>query len=211
MTVAAKYRMNFEDFCVLVPEGQKADLIDGVIHMASPDNIEHYDLCAWFVRVLGDFKDEMGLRGRFFGSRIAFRLDDENSPEPDMAYLSAQRLDLIRQARIDGPPDWALEIASPESINRDYEDKRELYERFGVPEYWILNPMARRLTALRLSRSRKYQEVKPRRGCVFSSVIDGFYVRPAWLWQTPLPRSSAVVAEILEFAKKRRGNGHVAP
>jgi Uma2 family endonuclease len=211
VAVAAEYRVNFDDFCALVHEGQKADLIDGVIYMASPDNIEHHDLLAWFIRLLGDFVDEMKLGGRFFSSRIAFRLDDENSPEPDLAYVKRKRLHLVRKTRINGAPDWALEIVSPESIDRDCKKKRRLYERFKVREYWILNPMEQRLTCLRLSRAGKYEEIRPRSGCIFSNVIAGFFVRPAWLWQSPLPRPADVLAQILEFAKKRKGNGHVAP
>ncbi len=65
----------FEEFCVLVREDQKADLIDGVIYMASPENIEANDLFGWLFTVMSIYAEEKNL-GRVFGSRVAFRLDD---------------------------------------------------------------------------------------------------------------------------------------
>ncbi len=209
MAVAAKYRFDFEDFCALVHEDQKADLIDGVIYMASPENIENYNLFGWLLRLTGDFLDEMNDGGRLFGSRIAFQLDDENAPEPDLAYLLPSRLHLIRKSRIAGRPDWALEIVSPESVERDYETKRKQFEHFKVPEYWIVDPMEQRLTCLLLSGTGKYREVKPRNGIVRSSVITGFCLRVSWLWQSPLPPKNQALAQMLEWARRRQGNGHI--
>jgi Uma2 family endonuclease len=198
MPLAAKYRIGFEDFCSLVNEGQKADLIDGVIYMASPDNVEHYDIFAWFMRLLNDYLEETNCGGRVFGSRVAFRLDDENAPEPDLAYVRPQREDLIQKTRIVGAPDWVLEIVSPESGERDYKRKRRQYEKFGVSEYWIIDPLQQRLTMYRLSRDGKLEEVRPRAGVAVSRVIRGFWVRTSWFWQTPLPSKSQALAEILK-------------
>src|SRR5436853_1266473 len=85
MSTATKYQLyTFEEFCDLIPEGQKADLIDGVIYMASPDNVEHSDLDYWLFRVIADFLDEREILGKLCGSRIAFRLGPTGGPEPDL-------------------------------------------------------------------------------------------------------------------------------
>lgn len=210
MSVATNYRVSYDEFCVLVHEGQKADLIDGIIYMASPDNIESFDLFSWLLRLASDYLEAMDLGGRLFGSRIAFQLDDENAPEPDLAYLRRERLHLIRKSRILGPPDWALEIVSPESSERAYRKKRKQFERFKVPEYWIIDPIEERVTCLRLSRAGKYEEVRPRNGIICSAVIEGFWLRLSWLWQRPLPPKNKVLAEIIALAQqRRRGNGNV--
>jgi Uma2 family endonuclease len=198
MGTASKYRLwNFDDFCALIPEGQKADLIEGVIYVASPDNIEHHGIYGWLYRLLSDFLDATSLGGHVFGSRITFRLDGENSPEPDLAYLSPERSDLIQTNRIDGAPDWAVEIISPDSVDRDYEKKLAQYERFGVSEYWIIDPLEQTMTCYRLGRDGKYKEVRPRKGIIASKVIPGFWVRPTWFWQTPLPNKNETLQEIL--------------
>src|SRR5438105_2940708 len=81
----------FEEFCFLVKDGQKADLIDGVIYMASPDNTDANDLFVWFITLLHLFAELRDL-GKVFGSRVAFRLDDTNSPEPDIAFVKKANL-----------------------------------------------------------------------------------------------------------------------
>jgi Uma2 family endonuclease len=186
----------FEDFCFLVREDQKADLIDGVIYMASPENIEANELFGWLFRLIGDFVEEKGL-GRVFGSRVAFRLDDANAPEPDIAFVSQAHEDRIRRGRVEGAPDLAIEIVSPDSVDRDYEKKRALYQRAGAAEYWIIDELQETVTLLRLTGRGKYREVRPRKGALHSEVLPGFWLRPEWLWQDPRPRKNDVLAQIL--------------
>jgi Uma2 family endonuclease len=185
----------FEDFCVLIREDQKADLIDGVIHVASPENTEANKLFGWLYRLLGDFI-EAGDLGDLFGSRVAFRLDDVNSPEPDLAFVRKSRRRLVLRGRVNGPPDLAVEIVSPESVDRDYEDKRAQYEKAGVKEYWIVDDLREKVTLLRLSPKKKYREVRPRKGELHSQVLPGFWLRSEWLWQEPRPKKDHVLALI---------------
>jgi hypothetical protein len=71
--------------------------------------------------------------------------------------------------------------------------------------------MQERFSCFRLSRAGKYEEVRPRNGVIASSVIRGFWIRPAWLWQRPLPSKTQVLKEIVAPRHKRKENGHVAP
>ena len=192
--------LTFEDFCFLVKDGQKADLIDGVIYMASPDNTEAFRLSKWLLMLLDDFALERDL-GEVFGFRVAFRLDEANAPEPDIGFVCKARLVRVKQGFFDGPPDAAFEIVSPESVERDYQKKRRQYEKFGVHEYWIVDEMEETLTLLRLNRKGKYQEVRPKDGVYRSDVIEGFRLDPAWLWQMPRPRRPTILAELLAASK----------
>jgi Uma2 family endonuclease len=186
----------FEDFCRLVKDGEKADLIGGVIYMASPDNTDANTLFLWLARLLGDFVEERDL-GRVYGSRVAFRLAPKEGPEPDIGFVRKNRLHLIQRGFVDGPPDLAIEIVSPESVDRDYKAKREQYRQHGVREYWIIDEMQQRVTLLRLAAG-AYREVRPRKGILRSRVVKRFWLRPEWLWQDPLPKKSAVLAELLK-------------
>src|SRR6266542_3856557 len=149
----------FEDFCLLVKEGQKADLIDGVIYMASPDSLSSFRLSKWLITITDDYVTELYL-GEIFGIRIAFRLDVRQSPEPDIGFVKKSRLHLAHEGFFDGPPDAAFEIVSPESIERDYFKKRRQYEEYGVREYWIIDQLEETITLLRLNKRGKYQEVR---------------------------------------------------
>jgi Uma2 family endonuclease len=190
-----KIYYTFDDFMTLVKDGEKADLINGVIYMASPDNTDANDLFMWLGGLMHDFAELKDL-GKVYGSRVAFRLDDENSPEPDIGFVRKDRLHLVQRGFVDGPPDAAIEIVSPESVERDYEKKRKQFETAGILEYWIVDEIERKTLFLRLGRNKQYREVKPRKGVFTSTAIPGFWFRPQWLWQEPRPRKADVLAWI---------------
>jgi Uma2 family endonuclease len=185
-TITAK-PYSFEEFCFLVKDGQKGDLINGVIYVASPDKLDANELLVWLTCLIGNFVEAREL-GKIFTSRAAFRIDDEGSPEPDLAFVRKERLHLRRRGFFDGAPDLALEIVSPDSIDRDYKKKRKQYRQAGVAEYWIL---------LRRSANGRYREVRTKKGVLASKVITGFQLRPEWLWQDPRPQALAMVQQLL--------------
>ena len=201
MIVDAEHRVwSFEEFCEWIPEGLKADLIEGVIYVASPDNIKHHNIAMFLNLLIRGYLRRRKIKGHTFGFRIAFRLGDTEGPEPDLAYLAPEHSDRICETYIDGPPDLAVEIISPDSIERDYRKKRKQYERAGVREYWIIDPLEERTTCYRLGSTGKYKEARAQAGKMQSHVIPGFWVKPAWFWQSPLPDEDDALKEILSAA-----------
>jgi Uma2 family endonuclease len=188
--------VTFDEFCFLVSDGQKADLIDGVIYMASPDNTDANEMFAWMLSLLNLFVQTKDL-GKVYGSRVALRFNKKNAPEPDVLFVRKQRLHLVRRGFIAGAADLIMEIVSPESIERDYFKKRRQYQRFKVPEYWIIDEMKQEVTLLRLSVDGKYHTVSARNGVLRSTAVPGFWLRTEWLWKRPLPKTLAVLTEIL--------------
>ena len=186
----------YEDFCQMVREDQKADLIDGVIYVASPENTDANDLFMWLGGLMRDFADYHDL-GKVYGSRVALRLDDKNSPEPDIVFVRKEHAGKIERGGVRGPADLAVEIVSPDSVERDYEKKRRQYERFGITEYWIVDEELQKVTLLRRGPRGKYREVKPRKGVLHSEVLKGFWLRPQWVWQDPRPKKMDVLNQLL--------------
>jgi Uma2 family endonuclease len=193
----------FDDFALLVGENEKADLIDGVIYMASPENTDANELFVWLLSLFHDFVEFHDL-GRIYGSRVAFRLDEKNAPEPDIAFVARRNLHRVQRGRVEGPPDLAVEIVSPDSVERDYETKKRKYAEAGVPEYWIIDEMAEQVTLLSLAAGSKYREVKPKKGILRSKLLPGFWLRPEWLWQAPRPRKAEILAQLLEPPRMTR-------
>jgi Uma2 family endonuclease len=188
MTVGTRSGFHtYTDFCELVGEDKKADLIDGEIYMASPDNTDANDLFLWLICLIKDFVDLREL-GKVFGSRVACRLDNKNGPEPDILFVRQSRRHLIKRGHIVGPPDLVIEIVSPGSVERDYEKKRKQYGRFGVSEYWIIDEDLKKVTLLRLDGKGQYREAKPRKGILHSQVLPGFWLRVEWLWRETRPK-----------------------
>jgi Uma2 family endonuclease len=195
-TITKSRLVPFDEFCQVVKEGQKADLIDGVIYMASPDNTDANEIAGWLYSLTLLFAQRRKL-GKVYHSRVAFRIGEHQGPEPDIAFVRKDRLELVRRGFVDGPPDLAIEVVSPESIERDYEKKRKQYQEAQVPEYWIVDEIEQQVTLLRLDARGRYREVRPRKGVLHSEALAGFWLRPEWLWQQPLPDLTDILAQLL--------------
>ncbi len=179
--------VDVDQFYAEVEDGQKADLIDGVIYMASPDSLNADDVFGFVRGLLWSFVEAKRIGGRICGSRVAFILDRYHAPEPDIAYLRQDRLDEQKGKRVHGPPDLAIEITCEESRDRDHGVKKSMYETAGVREYWIIDPEQNRLDFYVLQDG-KFSPVTPEEGHIFrSTVIPGFWLDTDWLTKGPLP------------------------
>ena len=108
-----------KQFYSLVEDGQKADLIDGVIYLASPDSRISNQLTNFLSRIMSVYCEMKDL-GEIFSSRFAFRLTEINAPEPDVAFVHRERLHFVHATGVNGGPDIAVEIVSRDSRERDY-------------------------------------------------------------------------------------------
>jgi Uma2 family endonuclease len=186
---------SFEEFCEVIEDGQKADLIDGEIFLASPDSTLNYDIQGFLEELLRRYSRKR-CPGKIYGSRVAFRLERRGGPEPDLAFVSEANAYRIRPGYVDGPPDLAIEVVSEDSVARDYVRKRAQYERAGVPEYWIVDPLRREVLCLRLAGEEFVEE--PISGGVARSVaVPGFWIEAAWLFRKPLPDPDRCIERIL--------------
>ncbi len=70
-------------------------------------------------------------------------LDDDNTVQPDLIYVKRERAHIITRRRVNGAPDLVVEIMSPSTGSRDKKQKKALYARFGIREYWIVDPFSR--------------------------------------------------------------------
>ncbi len=189
--------VTFDEFCQLVPDGQKADLIDGVIYMASPD-MRRSDRITNFVHyLLTGFVEGRNIGGEVFGSRFAFQLTEIRAPEPDVAYVRPERLHLVEERCMNGGPDIAVEVVARDSRGRDYNEKRQIYQDAGVAEYWIIDPIQERVEFLRLGQT-GYEIARLENNRIFrTAVLPGFWLNIEWLLEYPLPGAYQCLQEIL--------------
>ncbi|MEW6278365.1 MAG: Uma2 family endonuclease [Candidatus Eremiobacterota bacterium] len=176
-----------DEFYALVPDGQKADLLEGVIYLASPDSSINDRINQFLIVVLGGFVQAHRL-GRVTGSRFAYRLTEHRAPEPDVAVVAASRVASVISPREGlGPPDVAVEIVARDSRSRDYGEKKEIYQSSGVAQYWIIDPLQRRCEFHRLQ-SGRYGLVPLEENRIFRSTsVPGFWLDVDWLIGPDLP------------------------
>jgi Uma2 family endonuclease len=103
---------------------------------------------------------------------------------------------MVKEEFIDGPPDMVMEVVSPDSQVRDWHDKYIAYETSGVREYWVIDPGAMRVEAYVRGRGGKYSRIKETDGCIRSKVLGKLFIRPQWLWQSPLLKMATVLKEL---------------
>ena len=122
-----------------------------------------------------------------------------SSREPDLLFVARDHRDRIADKRVEGPADLVVELISDDSVTRDRVDKSREYEAAGIPEYWLLDPRPRQQRAdfYQLTGAGTYRPVSPDAdGRYHSVVVPGFWLRPDWLWQDPLPAVWTCLAEI---------------
>lgn len=116
--------------------------------------------------------------GQYFHAPVDVFFDDNNGVQPDICFLKSERTFLIDlNEGIMGAPDLIMEIISPGSIRYDRGDKKNLYERFAVKEYWIIDPNNRSVEVF-VMRDNAYvlHEIQESTGKITSSVLSGFEV-----------------------------------
>ena len=113
--------------------------------------------------------------GEVFYAPIDVVLDRENVVQPDLVFVSAANVGLLERRGIMGAPDLVEEVISPGSVRRDRYDKRELYARFGVKEFWLADVANRSLEVLTLQNG-GYQlsSCATGEGKIRSNMLPGF-------------------------------------
>ena len=138
---------------LLTPDDVRHELIDGELIMAPAPIPLHQRVVTRFSNRLGPFIEENGL-GELFTAPIDVYLSETNLVQPDLLFVAAARVSIITETNIQGAPDLVIEVASPRTQEYDLTVKRELYERFGVLEYWVALPRAQAVDALRRENGR---------------------------------------------------------
>lgn len=101
---------------------------------------------------------------------------------PDLVYLSNERAHLARKDAIHGAPDLVVEVLSPSTAGYDRDEKKKLYSRSGVREYWIIDAGARALEVHELGRPRRVRFLQE--GQIFSpGMFPGLKIKPADLFR----------------------------
>ncbi len=163
-----------QDFAEL-PEGTLAELLEGEIFMVPAPIPEHQRISGKLYAFLLQYVERKNL-GEIFFSPIDVFLDEHNVVQPDLVYISEEKRSIIGEKRIEGAPDWIAEILSEGNAYHDLKTKKKLYERHGVAEYWIVDPMERSVEVYRNGESGFKLITASTSGKIESSVLDGFSV-----------------------------------
>ena len=140
MALQQEKNYTIEDIYAL-PDGKRAELIDGRIYDMAPPSTKHQLLISKLNQKIANYIDEKGGNCMVLPAPFAVFLneDDINYVEPDISVICDKNK--LNEKGCNGAPDWIIEIVSPSTSSLDYGIKLFKYRTAGVREYWIINPM----------------------------------------------------------------------
>lgn len=194
-----RLKMTYEEFLAWAGEDLHAEWVNGevIIHMTAKER--HQEIIRFLLEVFGLFNQFFRV-GRFLMAPYQMKLSPEGpGREPDILFVTREHEDRVTDNGLLGPADLVIEVVSDDSVTRDRVEKLEEYEQYGVPEYWIIDPRARRPRAdfYQLDERGQYQPIPIGGDGVYRSrILPGFWLRVDWLWAETLPDSLFAFAEI---------------
>jgi len=163
----------YEEYARLDDE-QRYEIINGELLMAPAPDWTHQDWSRKLFRRLDKFVMERQL-GELAYAPVDVVLDSENVVQPDLLFMAKANLSILQTRGVFDAPDLLIELISPSSVRRDRYVKKELYARFGVKEYWIVDTSNKALEIWKLQ-NRLYELhcMIEEKGKVTSAVLTDF-------------------------------------
>jgi len=141
LPIPKKAAYTYADYAEL-PEGAPYELIDAALVMSPSPSVRHQRVVLQLGRALLNAAEADGA-GEAFVAPMDVSFTDVDTVQPDLIFVSVERRAIIGEQRIEGPPDLVIEVLSPSTAYLDLAQKKRLYEREGVKEYWVVDPEQR--------------------------------------------------------------------
>ena len=171
MSSAVAKKLTYDDYVNLPDDGKRYEIIDGELYVNPSPNTKHQVVLRNLFRAL-DRHVEKNRTGEVFVAPFDVVMSPGTIVQPDILFISKERMDVLTKANVQGVPDIAIEVLSPGTRRKDQTKKRQAYEKHGVQEYWIVDPEDDSVRILRLS-GRKFDYIIVG-GNIRSPLVPGF-------------------------------------
>lgn len=141
-------RLTYRDFVRFPDDGRRHELIDGKHCVTPSPSFRHQRLVMRLARAFWDYLD-LHPAGEMFCVPVDCVMSPFDIVVPDLLLIDNDQTDIVTKKNLRGAPALIAEINSPSTKSRDRRQKRELYARAGVREYWIIDPDANTVTVFR--------------------------------------------------------------
>lgn len=168
---AERKRTTYADY-LKIDDNNRYEVLEGELKMAPASNTVHQSVSRNLEFLIWSFVKKKGT-GQVFYAPIDVVLDDDVVLQPDIVYVSNDNLNIICKNAIQGTPDLAIEIVSPSSVFYDTVEKKEVYRKYGVVEYWLVFPDEKVVEVFVLE-NEKYKEFcrAKKKGTVISKLLS---------------------------------------
>jgi Uma2 family endonuclease len=178
--------LTWEHLQELPNDGKRYEIINGELYVSPAPSTKHQRV-ATNLTTFVNFHVLTRHLGEVFAAPYEVRLAWSEVVQPDLVFVSRARANVITPARIDGTPDLVFEIISPSSVKTDEETKCNLYAKYGVKYYWIIEPLEEWIRGYELGADGLYELVARAHGdAMFSAPpFADLQIDLAALWADP--------------------------
>jgi Uma2 family endonuclease len=134
-----KIVLTYEDYVFLPNDGRRYEILEGELSATPPPSTKHQTVSGNLLVLLSQHIRERNL-GKLFHAPIDLILESSSVLQPDLLFVSSAHEHIITERAIEGVPDLVLEILSPTTTRTDRVTKAQIYARYHVPSYWIVDP-----------------------------------------------------------------------
>ena len=149
-------KLTYEDYALIPQDGRRHEIIDGEEVMSPAPITKHQRVVLELALLLKQHVREHGL-GEVFVAPFDVQLSDYDVVQPDVLFIADDRLRIVDEVNCKGAPDLVCEVLSESTRRTDLVRKRALYARFGVAEYWVLDPVIDQVQVFRPSGPGAYE------------------------------------------------------
>jgi Uma2 family endonuclease len=151
----------------------RREIIDGELFVTVSPVRRHQRVAGKLFVALTSYEEQHG--GEVYQAPMDVFLSESNVVEPDVLFVRTEHVDTTDPDKIISVPDVVIEVSSPSTLRRDLTVKRDLYERFGVAEYWFVDLEAERVEVYRLEGARYAKpDILQAGETLTSSTLPGF-------------------------------------
>lgn len=172
----------YQDYLKLPEDGNRYEVIEGeLVMVAAPYSFHQY------VSQNIEFELRIFLKsnelGQYYHAPIDVVLSDTTIVQPDIIFISRDNMKILTEKNITGSPDLVIEIISPSTAYYDLIEKKEIYERHGVREYWLVDPKKQWVEVYQ-NVNQKFELLQraDKEGTVQSQVLGGFAISLATIF-----------------------------
>ncbi len=178
-------------------DGQSVEWVNGEVIQMSPVSVKH-DALSGFIYILFRVFLEKTAIGRVFTDPMVMKPGEEfPARAPEIQVVLSDNYHIIKKNEIAGAADLVVEIVSPASHRRDRVEKFAEYERAGVKEYWILDPVREETLFYGRGDDGLYVPIDLNDGEFHSRVLNKLVIDPDIFWRESLPE----VVEIIQMVE----------
>jgi Uma2 family endonuclease len=180
--MTTRVRLTYEDYAALPDDGRRYELHEGELSATLAPGLSHQDILGNLFVILRGHVNARDL-GKVFVAPVDCILESITVVQPDIVFVETARRSLMSERGIEGAPTLVVEVISPSTGAIDRRRKLQLYARYAVPYYWIVEPPARTIEAHALARGR-YEQAGVLSGATPASLLPfgDLILAPGEIW-----------------------------